>query len=522
MYMSQPEARNLSLWMATTEADTRPPVRTDLRYDVLIVGGGISGICTAYQLRNTGLSVGLIEATRLLSDVTGHTTGKLTSQHDLIYKHLLDAFGFEFATTYYEANEWAIRFVAETSVQESIDCDFVWDSAHVYCAEASNCDKLMAEHEACFKLNIPTLIVYPKTPSDAQCALRLPRQARFHPRRFLQGLVERAEAAGVQFYEYTRALDVREEPDGCVVETDRGTVFANHVVIATHYPIHDSGLFVAKLAPYRSYAMALDVEFLPEGMYISYEESALHSFRRAMFHDREILIVGGEKHKVGQEPHTEECYARVEEWARSEFEVKEVLHRWSTQDNWTPDRVPYIGRAPHRDRITMATGFGGWGMTSGCIAGRLIADIILDEPNKWQSVFDPGRLDVAMISKMVKENVNVAAHLIGDRLSRPDQVRLDMIVPGQGAIVQMEDERVCAFRDDVGELHVVSSACTHMGCQLKWNGAERSWDCPCHGSRFDVDGEVLHGPAVTPLAKREVGAKHEVVMPAHAVALGGA
>ena len=491
--------------MGTTDVPARPVARTDTRFDVLIVGGGIAGICTAYALRNSGLYVGLIEATRLLSDVTGNTTGKLTSQHDLIYKHLLDSFGFEFATTYYEANEWAIRFVAETSISEQIDCDFVWDSAHVYCVDSPNEDRLLAEHEACLKLNVPTMMVEPRVPTWARAAIRMPRQARFHPRKFLLGLADRAEAAGVRIHEFTRAFEIRESPDGCEVDTDHGTIFADHVVVATHYPIHDSGLFVAKLAPYRSYAMALDVEELPDGMYISVEDSTLRSFRRANFHEREVLIVGGEKHKVGQEEHADRCYDRVEAWAREQFQVKEVLFKWSTQDNWTPDRVPYIGRSPNRERITMATGFGGWGMTSGCIAGRLIADLIMDEPNPWQHIYDPSRLDLAMIPAVVKENVNAVAHLIGDKFSKLDPVRIDMLQKGQGAVLDLDSERVAAFRDEVGELHVVSAACTHMGCQVKWNSAELSWDCPCHGSRFDVDGCVLHGPAVTPLARRAIG-----------------
>ncbi|MGI8923172.1 MAG: FAD-dependent oxidoreductase [Fimbriimonadales bacterium] len=491
-----------SLWIATSERGTRPPLLGDSEFDTVIIGAGIVGLSVAYALRGRGERVALIEARRLLNGVTGNTTGKLTSQHGRIYKHLVDTFGKEKSQQYADGNEWAIREVRRIAGEESIDCDYTADTAHIYALDENASKDFEEEVEAAVSLGLPATIVNPDLPFPVHSAIRFDNQARYHPLKYLLGLAVASEREGIQIFENSRALTVEETSGSCRVETEHGVVRACRVVLATHYPIHDSGLFVAKLAPYRSYAMAVDLEGeLPTGMYIT-EGEPMRSFRRQPYQGRDILIVGGEHHKVGQEDDSAACFQRVEAWARSTFPVREVLFRWSTQDNWTPDRLPYVGNSPSRDNIFIATGFGGWGMTNGILAGRIISDAILGKDNAYAEILRPSRMTWGATPKMVSENINSAKYMIGDRLARVEKRELSTIEAGAAAIVQVEDERVAAYRDPSGALHVVTAACTHWGCQVHWNNAEKSWDCPCHGSRFGIDGEVLHGPAATRLEKR--------------------
>jgi glycine/D-amino acid oxidase-like deaminating enzyme/nitrite reductase/ring-hydroxylating ferredoxin subunit len=499
------DGEHQSIWMATSEAPERPPLEKFEHFDVLIVGGGIVGVATAYQLANQGLRVALLEARRILSDVTGNTTGKLTSQHGVVYRKFIETFGEERAGIYAHANEWAIRWVAETAERHGIACNFVPDSAFIYTTQVKFHEDFAAEREACESLGLP--VEYSETadlPFEIVGALKFRDQARFHPRRFLLALAALAEQGGVMIHEDTRVLEVTEEEEFCRVQTERGPVLADRVVVATNYPIHDSGLFVAKLIPNRSYAMAADVGgHLPDGMFITADgEEPLRSLRRQMAGDREVLIVGGGLHKVGQEADSAECYLDLERWARMQFDVRRILYRWSTQDNFTADGMPYVGLSPNRKRIYVATGFFGWGMTNGFVSGQLLSDLILGNESPWAETYNPARMGLKSFPKIISGSLDAARHLVGDRIKRAPIESVDDLRPGDGGIVQVEGERVAAFRDDDGGLRLCSSACTHMGCQVHFNNAERSWDCPCHGSRFDVDGQVLHGPATQPLEQR--------------------
>jgi len=485
-----------SIWMATTVSLVRPSITANQSFDVVVVGAGIAGIYTAYRLKKAGLKVAILEAGTIISDVTGNTTGKLTSQHGLRYAKLEKIFGPEAARTYGEANEWALSEVAALSDSESLECDLISNPAHVFTTEEGREDEFASELDACLKAGLPASIPTSlDLPFQIKSAIRFDRQYRFHPRKFLLGL-----ASGLQIFENSRVLAISEKDDHCELVTDQGVVRANSVVVATNYPIFDSNFFLAKLSPYRSYALALEVEGdIPEGMFVS-EGEILRSMRRQAVDGKDLLIVGGEDHKAGQEEKTEQCFLRLEEWARENFNVREVRFRWSAQDNSTPDGLPYIGRASGTKQIYVATGFDGWGMSNGIVAGKLIADLIEGKADEaWEKLCSPSRIEFEAVPTMIKENLNVAGHLIGDRIRRIARHETDSLANGEAAIVQLDDKRIGAFRDDTGSLHLVSTACTHMGCQLAWNGAERSWDCPCHGSRFDVDGRVLHSPAVKAL-----------------------
>jgi glycine/D-amino acid oxidase-like deaminating enzyme/nitrite reductase/ring-hydroxylating ferredoxin subunit len=490
-----------SLWLATVHPVPKPTIQSSGHYDVLIVGGGIVGISTAYFLRESGLKISVVEAKTLLGDVTGHTTGKLTSQHGLIYRHTIDAFDLNTAQQYANMNQWAIEEVNRISTKENIHCDYTRDSSFVYATTDKTADEIRKELEACLQLSLPASISEPDLPFETKAALRFENQARYHPAKFLSGLVDSLSGT-IQFFENSRVHEVEEKDGVCNVVTEHGKVTANNVVIATHYPIYDSGMFVAKLAPYKSYAIAVEVKTpMPQGMYIT-EDEPMRSLRRQHFEGREIQIVGGGHHKVGQEEDTAKCFSELARWADETFGVSTLHFKWSTQDNWSIDRLPYIGKMPKRDRIFLATGFGGWGMTTGIASGKILSDSILGIDNEWAASVDPGRMPLAAVPAAIKENLNAAGRLISDRLMPAESPEFSAIPIGGAAVVQLEDERVCAYRDPEGAVHAVTSACTHWGCELRWNSAEATWDCPCHGSRFSIHGEVLHGPAVKPLERR--------------------
>lgn len=493
----------LSIWMDTTPTTNYPSLGGDLTVDIAILGGGIVGLTAADFLAEADANVAAIETGRIASGVTGFTTAKVTSLHTAVYDKLIREFGEEKARLYGEANQWAIEHIAS----RGIECDFVRDDAFTYSVTDEGAKAIRDEVAATQRLGLPGELTTETTlPFPVQAAIRFPNQARFHPRKYLLGLAEQITSKGTAIYENTRACHVTEaDGGGWEIETTQGMVRARQVMVLTHYPFYDPGAYAARLFPYRSYALAVRVKGpIPEGMHISVDEPE-RSVRRQSYKGEDILIVGGETHKVGQDHNTRDRYFMLADWAQKTFQVDEILYRWSTQDPETMDGVPYIGQAAKRtEGAYIATGFKGWGMTSGTVAGRLLADLALGRPNPWADLYDPTRSEAKGIGTLIKENLNVANQLIGGKLHGADGVDIDELLPGEGAVITKASGYVGVYRDDQGSLHAVSATCTHMGCTLRWNTAERSWDCPCHGSRFDADGKVLHGPAVVDLKKMDV------------------
>ncbi|HUR52243.1 MAG TPA: FAD-dependent oxidoreductase, partial [Mycobacteriales bacterium] len=346
-------------------------------------------------------------------------------------------------------------------------------------------------------------------PWSIRAGALLPGQAQLHPRRYLLGLVDGFLAAGGRIAENTRALDVAADGDRPVVRTDRGDLRCQDVVVATHYPFLDRGMLFARLAPYRDVVVAGVVEESrdPGVMAISTgsEEGGTHSVRTAPYAEgRRLVIVTGGQYKTGKDVDVEARYDGLAAWTQERFPGCELVHRWSTQDTSSVDRLPFVGRLPFGgEHLWVATGFNAWGMTNGTLAGMVLADLVQGRTNPWADLYSPERLTPkASASKLVKENLDVGAELIGG-MFRPSLRGMEELEPGQAGVFLRPGGRTAAYRDDAGELHVVSARCTHLGCTVRWNDAERSWDCPCHGSRFGIDGAVLHGPAVHPLDPRD-------------------
>jgi Rieske Fe-S protein len=333
-------------------------------------------------------------------------------------------------------------------------------------------------------------------PYDVIGAIRVDDQAQFHPRKFCLGLAEAIAAADGAVHERTRALEL----DGRTVVTDRGRITADAVVVTTHIPFVDTGGYFGRMEPKRSYALAARVRGeRPRGMYISVEEPT-RSIRSTA---EGWLVISGEGHKVGHDDDTRQRYAALEAWTAETFDTEPIEHRWSAQDYQPADGLPFVGRLPGHDGAFLATGFGKWGMTNGVASAMILSDLVQGRANPWAETFDSTRVAPKQSAKgVVSENVDVAKRFVGDRLAGMRAPDADELAPGEGGIVSLEGDTVAAFRDDAGALHALSPTCTHLGCRVSFNTAERSWDCPCHGSRFDLDGRVIQGPATKDLGPK--------------------
>jgi Rieske Fe-S protein len=326
--------------------------------------------------------------------------------------------------------------------------------------------------------------------------VRVDNQAQFHPRRYCLGLADAIVRAGGSVFEHTRAVAV----DDGRVTTDRGVISADAIVLATHIPISDSGGHFARMEARRSYAGAFRADKRPRGMYISIDEPT----RSVRSTPDGWTIVGGEGHKVGQDHDTTRRYAALEAWADERFGAPSLAFRWSAQDYESADGLPFVGRlSAGSKRVFVATGFGKWGMTNGTAAAMIIVDLIQGVENAWTDAFDATRIALKQSGRgVLRENIDVAKHFVGDRLGSRNAPDVGSLPNGQGAIASLDGDKIAAYRDDDRMLHCVSATCTHLGCQVAFNTAERTWDCPCHGSRFDIDGRVLQGPAVEDLARK--------------------
>jgi glycine/D-amino acid oxidase-like deaminating enzyme/nitrite reductase/ring-hydroxylating ferredoxin subunit len=476
-----------SLWFEDVSRPRRDALEQDLSVDVAVLGAGIVGLTTALLLERQGARVAVLEARRVAAGASGYNTAKLSSLHGLSYRRLVGTLGSDAARAYGEANEAGIARVFELAGQLSIDCDLRRKPNYTYTESESDLDQVREEAEVALGLGLPASYVEDvDLPFPVAGAVRFDEQGEFHPVKYLEGLAAALEGP---LYEGTMATNVH----GGQVRTAGGPVVnADHVVVATHLPFLDRGLYFARCHPERSYVVAGRTADAPASMYLSTEHPA-HSIRA----HGDWLLVGGESHKTGQADAAER-YARLEAWARERFAIEPEL-RWATQDHMPVDAVPYVGRHdPLSSGVWVATGFRKWGLAMGTAAAELLAAQIAGRDHAWASLFDPQRLRPKASAKtFVKENANVALRFLGDRVVK--RGKPEEIAPGEGRIVGAGFGQRAVYRDEDGKPHELSARCTHLGCIVNWNTAERTWDCPCHGSRFAATGEVIEGPAVRPL-----------------------
>lgn len=488
-------------WLASTTSKEYPVLERDVKVDAAIIGGGITGITCAYLLKKAGLTVAILEADYLAQGATGHTTAKITSQHGLIYNKINQQMGREAAEQYASANEQAIREITGIIEGKNIDCDFSPQTAYVYTERDGYVQEIEEEARLAQQLGIEAAVVTKiDLPMQIKAAVSFANQAQFHPRKYLLALAQDIPDDNSHIFVQSRVVDIDDEQNYLLKTAEGKKVYADKVIIATHYPCYNkAGLYFARLFPHRSYVVAVKAQQpYSGGMYITAEEPG-RSFRSLPTEDGELIMVGGEHHKTGQGTDTRQHYQNLAAYAQEVYPESQMQYCWSTQDYLTPDQVPYAGYfLPSTPNLFLATGFRRWGMTNSMVSAMIIRDLIVKGESPWQQVYNPSRQTIAASSKtFVVENLNVANQLLKGKLTgAPDDAD---IKPGEAKVVMIDGDKVGAYRDEQGTLHLVDTTCTHLGCELTWNAAEKSWDCPCHGSRFSYEGEIIEGPTVKPL-----------------------
>lgn len=491
-----------SLWLATAPPTSYPALTSDLQVDVAVLGGGIAGLTTALLLKREGARVAVLEALEVGAGVTGCTTAKVTALQQAYYQSLRSRHGSEGIRIYADASKYGVELVARLVDEEEIDCDLERRPAFTYAAEAGERPSIEDELEATQEAGLTTVLDEEiDLPYPTHGAVRLDDQLQFQPVSYVQGLARAVDGDGSFVFEGTRAMSVS-DGSPCEVATEGGAVVrADQVVVATHYPLLDRSMFFARLEPTRSYCIAAKVNGpLPQGMSIN-----AGSTTRSVRSWGDTLVLGGEGHTTGAREATPERYEKLEQFARDHWDVVEITHRWSAQDPTAWDLMPVVGPYhPATSRLFVASGFHKWGLSCAGFAAKIITDQINGRENDWAAAMSPNRVGVRGVPKLTQMNTKVAIDFFGDRALPALKTSVDDLPRGEARIVRDGLGKTGVYRDGEGGLHAVSVRCTHLGCLVRWNGAERSWDCPCHGSRFDVDGDVLEGPAVKPLARKDV------------------
>jgi glycine/D-amino acid oxidase-like deaminating enzyme/nitrite reductase/ring-hydroxylating ferredoxin subunit len=497
-------AHHLSYWNATAPASAFPALEGEIAADVAIVGGGIVGVTAARILKDRGLKVALVEALRVGEEVTGKSTAKITSQHNIAYSVIARKFGEDGARLYAEANETGLGTIRALAERHRLACNLDTRPAFTYTNDPAQVETIEKEVELARRLGLPASLTRDTgLPFEVLTAMRWEDQAQFHPVRYVKGLAETIPGDGCRVFEDSRVIDW----DPRRIATESGSVRARYVVMATHLPLGKIGLFYTETHPHMHPVIMgrAAAGRVPDGMYISVEEPR-HSTRGHRDDDgRDWMIFTGPSFAHGEVDKERESFADLEAFARDHFRV-EADYRWTNEDYGSLDHVPYVGWSSSlRDPYLVATGFNAWGITNGTAAAILIADLIQDRENPWLKVFDATRIKpVAGAKSFAAGAAATVSHLIGGHLARKPH-SFDDLAPGEAAILKIHGDNVAGFRDEQGALHAVSAVCTHLGCVVGWNETDRSWDCPCHGSRFALDGSVIHGPAVKAL--EAIGAK---------------
>ena len=471
-----------SIWNESCKFDKREELKGDIKTDVLVIGAGIAGILTGYLLKESGKEVVIIDKAEIASGNTRNTTAKITSQHDLIYNKLIQEFGEEKAKQYARANELAIRKYREIIEERKIECDFEELPAYIY--SLKDTELIKKEVDAAKKLGIDAEFVEKiNLPLEVKGAVKFNNQGQFNPLKFLEDISKE-----LTIYENTRAIKIEEN----LVSTDKGNIVANYIVIATHYPIMNApGYYFMKMHQERSYVIALENAGNIEGMYIDYDKEG-YSFRNY----KGLLLLGGISQRTG-ENEAGGSYDKLRKVAKEIYPNSREKYHWSAQDCMTIDGIPYIGKySDSTPNIYVATGFNKWGMTSAMVSAMIISDLILGKENNFSEIFSPKRFDLSLsISNIAKDLSETTKNFIAQKVYIPSS-EIEHIKNGHAGVVEYKGQKVGVYKNKEGKEFIVSTKCPHLGCELHWNADELTWDCPCHGSRFNYDGDLIDSPSV--------------------------
>jgi glycine/D-amino acid oxidase-like deaminating enzyme/nitrite reductase/ring-hydroxylating ferredoxin subunit len=478
----------------------------DAVYDALVIGGGITGISTALQLQNAGRKVVIADAHTPGFGTTGGTSAHINNFADTTYKEAESAFGKEGAQLFAEAINEGFGLIKANIATYRIDCDFETKTGYVYAEDDEQADQLDDIFEGAKAVGVPVnYTVKVPTPLVFQAALEFPEQAQFHPLKYLQALASAFTAAGGIILENTKIETLEKDTDLHIGIAGEVRIKARNVIYATHIPPGINS-YSLRCAPYRSYVLGLKLKTdkYPDALVYDMQEP-YHYFRTHVIEGEKLLIAGGNDHKTGHDD-PEAAFADLEKYVRKHYNVSSVKYQWSSQYYVPVDGFPYIGQMPEASKgVFCATGYNGNGMMLGTIAGKILSDLVQGKASKFEKIFSPSRLKpVAGFTAFIQENADVAYHLVADRFGIHETDSLKRLQPGTGKVVEIDGKKIAAYRDDQGEIFALSPVCTHAGCIVNWNGEEKSWDCPCHGARYDIRGQVLTGPAVQPLSTLDI------------------
>jgi glycine/D-amino acid oxidase-like deaminating enzyme/nitrite reductase/ring-hydroxylating ferredoxin subunit len=494
-----------SLWMSITVAPQALPLENDELCDVVVVGSGIAGMSTAYELSQLGRSVIVVDRGAIAGGMTARTSAHLAPLCDDLMSEMQKIKGTDLSKLFYESQAAAVDRIEEIQKTEGIDCDFRRLDGYLFQGDGTPADVIDQELDAVRAVGAPVrrLVGVPLSGCDDRHVLKYPNQATFHPLKYLAGLAEACAKEKVRFFAHTPVDEIIEENGAVTVKTARGTVRAGHAVIATNSPIVDRVALHSKMSPYRTYVIGFTIDKggLPDALYWDTEDPYHYVRLQPGGDGKDFVLVGGEDHKSGLADNGGERFDRLENWARGKMPMLQgVTHRWSGQVLDTIDYAGFIGKNPGSEYIYIAAGDSGQGLTHGVVGAMLNAKLVTGGTSDWVELYAPGRTPLKAAKNWVVENATALKNL-GEYLAPGELSSTDDLKPGQGAVIRQGVNKIAAYRDNNGVLHQHSAACSHLGCHLHWNSFESCWDCPCHGSIFGPDGQVLNAPAISGLTK---------------------
>ena len=495
---------NKSYWVESTKKTNYPKISENWNTNVLIIGGGMTGIATAYMLSESGLNITIVDADRIAMGVTANTTAKITSQHGLIYDYLLNSYNFDTAKSYLDSNEEAIKNISSIINKENINCDFSYQDSYVYTCNKSNVTKIIDEVSAVTSLGLKAEYVTEcPLPFSIEAAIKFSKQAQFHPRKYILSLLPILEKRGVQIFENSKVIDIKHIDDSYEVYIDNNKITCKYLVMASHYPIKNfPGMYFIKMYQDSSYAIGVELEKdIFDGMYISCD-TPVTSFRNIVQDNgKKLLIVGGSSHKTGDtNADIESSYINLENYIKSIYPNAKIKYRWMTEDCVTLDKIPYIGEfSKFLPNMYVATGYKKWGMTTSHVAAKIISDKILGKENPYEKIYTATRIEPIKNSKEFGSMLKQSVYSLAINKASPPIISYTELENDNGGVVDYKGKKLGIYKDKNGKMFAVVPYCKHLGCELSWNNLEKTWDCPCHGSRYDYTGKIITEPTTKSL-----------------------